>query len=189
MRVGNQIVRWPFMLAFAGPLLLVLLRASPLGPNLNYAMIGIPALLVLWGLAALVAGVIVLIALVRRRWSYALVTSIVPVAVIVAALQPFAFLHLTNRLGDAIHFALMRSSYVAKVESLPATGKRFVVFNRGGMVWASNGVVYDESDEVALPPKQQSNAGRRRVIRSELGCGAYAIQKIDAHFYVADFSC
>lgn len=154
-------MRWPFVLAFGGPLILVALRATPLGPDLNYAMIRIPALMALWSIAALVAAIIAIVALVKRRWSHAAVTGIVPVAVLVAALQPFAFLHLTNRVGDAIHFALMRHLYVAKIASMPATGKRFVVFNRGGMVWASNGVVYDESDEVALPANLRSDAARR----------------------------
>jgi hypothetical protein len=190
MRVGKQIIRWPFVLAFAGPLLLVILRATPLGPDITYAMFGIPALMALWCLAAFVASVIALVALVRRRWRYALTACIVPMAVTAAALQPFTFIHLTNRLGDAVHFVLMRSSYVARIETMPARGQpRFVVFNRGGMVWASNGVVYDESDEVALPRDRQSQAARRRFDRSELGCGNYTVQSLGAHFYAADFSC
>ncbi len=127
----------------------------------------------------------------KVRWPFVLAfVSIVPLAVLIAAWQPFTFIHLTNRLGDAVHFALMRASYLAKVEALPATGQpHFAVFHRGGMVWASNGVVYDESDEIVLPRGQQSDAAKRRLNRSELGCGEYTVQRLGAHFYAADFSC
>jgi hypothetical protein len=57
------------------------------------------------------------------------------------------------------------------------------------MIWLSNGVVYDESDEAALPTERQSDVWKRRSAPTELSCGTYDIRPVGGHFYIADFAC
>jgi hypothetical protein len=54
------------------------------------------------------------------------------------------------------HFARMHSYYDSQVANLPDNGLRYEEFNWGGMLFASSGVVYDESDEIALPDGRRS---------------------------------
>jgi hypothetical protein len=69
----------------------------------------------------------------------------------------FPFVRGCNYLGGALRFSMTRSYYDRQVALLPTDDNpRLAVFNWGGMIWASRGVVYDESDEIAMPPGQQS---------------------------------
>jgi hypothetical protein len=65
-----------------------------------------------------------------------------------AFLQPVSFVRYCNYLGDLLHFVVARPYYEHVIAELPHDGRRLAVFNWGGMVWASRGLVYDESDEV-----------------------------------------
>jgi len=152
-------------------------------------LLGIPALLVFSALAALLAmfGMVEsLRAHARRR---ALSFAILPAIVLANALAPFVFVRHCNFAGDTIHFEVMREHYQHVVDALPKTGQpKLVIFDWGGMVWASQGVVYDESDEVVLPPAKQSSGWRARAGKTELGCG-YGATPMGGHFYLADFAC
>lgn len=153
------------MTAIGGPTLLVLLRASPIAPSFVYLMIGIPTLLFLWVIAAIFATVIATTSLRQRAWCRAVSAAILPVAVITVLVQPLVLIRLSNLLGDRVHFAVMCPYYLAQATAQPArSGPRLVVFNRGGMIWASIGVVYDEYDEVALPDGSSRRPGSRRRI-------------------------
>jgi hypothetical protein len=116
--------------------------------------------------------------------------ALLPAVVLPLALNPFAFIRFCNGIGDTIHFGVMRERYRSVVKSLPGTGEpKLVIFNWGGMVWSSNGVIYDESDEVALAPGRQSPDWIARAGRTEPGCGGYSITPVGGHFYLADFPC
>jgi hypothetical protein len=186
---SDRIVWWPLAVTAGVPLALVACDASPLGPDLFYVLLGIPALLGLWALAALLAmfGMIGSSrAHARRR---ALSFAILPAIVLANALAPFVFIRLYNLAGDTIHFEVMREHYQHVVDALPKTGQpKLVVFDWGGMVWASQGIVYDESDEVALPSAKQSPDWRGRASETDLVCG-YSATPMGDHFYLADFAC
>jgi len=81
-----------------------------------------------------------------------------------------------------------RPYYDRAVASLPSTRPRLIVFNWGGMAWASGGLVYDESNEVTLPAGRQSAAWKAKAANTELGCG-YGIQSLWSHYYLASFAC
>jgi hypothetical protein len=63
------------------------------------------------------------------------------------------------------------------------------VFNWGGMVWASSGVVYDESDQVARPQERQSDDWRERASGTELACEGYGVRPLLDHYYLVSFPC
>ena len=96
----------------------------------------------------------------------------------------------TNFTADLLHFAARYPHYRAAIEALPDNSEpRLLVFNFGGMIWASRGVVYDESGEIEKPAAQQSEAWKRRADRTELGCGSYLYTPLIRRFYLADFPC
>lgn len=96
----------------------------------------------------------------------------------------------TNLAGDVLHFVVMYPFYIAEIKKLPANGEpKLMVFNFGGMIWASGGVVYDESGEIEKPPGDQSAAWKLRAEQNELSCDGYSYTPIIRHFYIASFTC
>jgi hypothetical protein len=84
----------------------------------------------------------------------------------------------------------MRAHYRSAVAAMPATGEpKLVMFDWGGGIGASNGVVFDESDEVAWLPDRQSRAWQARARRTTLSCEGYSITPLGAHFCYAEFPC
>jgi hypothetical protein len=152
-------------------------------------MLGIPMLLLIWALAAILALLGMIGSLHARAWHRAISFAILPAIVLANAPAPFVFIRFCNLAGDTLHFEIMREHYQRVVDSLPETREpKLVVFEWGGMVWISDGVVYDESDEVARPAARQSAAWHARAAKTELGCG-YNIISMGGHFYLANFAC
>jgi hypothetical protein len=185
--------RFPKVLLCLGlgiPILLAVLAASPLETDLAYVVVGIPSLLVCWLVvgcwsAALCAGW-----LVQRQNQLAVKAAILPAVLVAVVFNPLRFVHFCNYCGDVVHFVLARHYYDGRIASMPATEQpRLIVFNWGGMIWASRGLVYDESDQVALPPGQQSEAWLAQAASSELGCRGYSVQALWSHYYLAQFPC
>ena len=186
---------WPVWAAIGFPVLLVGLDASPIAWNPFFVLFGIPSLLFLWaclGVWALVAGIR---RLMRREWMRALTSLALPLAVLLAGLQFGGFNHLCNYYGDVVFFIARRPAYLAEIRETPPDGdSRLLVFNRGGMLWASGGYVYDESDEVALPHALQSASWKTKADQTELTCGYFAEPfpghlSYTKHWYIASFAC
>ena len=87
---------------------LIVLAASPLGPNPLYVLIGIPALLLVW----VIAGARALIASVRSAMQKDLrqcaLASALPIVLLAVALNPFGFVRACNYIGDVLHFVLAK---------------------------------------------------------------------------------
>lgn len=174
----------------AVPLALILLDASPLGPELLYVLFGVPLLLFVWAIAGFSAAVHSVRAARRHAWRQSLIAAVLPLILLAVAVDPLRVIWFCNDLGDTLHFVVMRGSYDRQIAALPETGEpRLLVINWGGMVWSSVGVVYDESDEVALPPGEQSPAWVARAHDTELSCEGFRIRPLWAHYYLAHFPC
>jgi len=175
--------------------LLILSEASPLGLDFAFVMLGIPILLLAWAILGIWAGVVSIRQLDRGKWRLALVSSTLPVSILLTILFFLSFIHFCNDAGDLLHFAFYRTNYLSEIQATPSGGQpRLVVINRGGMIWASRGYVYDEGDEVMLDPSLQSQAWKAISQSTELSCG-YSAQAIPGHFqvtrhwYLASFNC
>lgn len=57
------------------------------------------------------------------------------------------------------------------------------------LIWSSRGVVYDESDEIALPLGRQSAAWLDKARKTELGCGHWNENRLWSHYYLVSFPC
>jgi hypothetical protein len=116
--------------------------------------------------------------------------TILPVVLLIVAFDPVRFVRSCDYLGDVIHFIAMRSYYDRTIAALSADERPpLVVFDWGGMSFASRGLVYDETDQVALPRGRQSTDWVAKASHTELSCEGYGVQALWDHYYLADFPC
>jgi hypothetical protein len=186
---------WPVWIAIGLPLFLVALNSSPIAPNFVFVMIGIPALLGMWACLGIWALILSFRRMRRREWSRAVVCAVLPLVILGAGLRFREFIHFCNYAGDVAHFIVERPSYIKEIGATPLGGEpRLIVFNRGGMIWASRGYVYDESDEVMREEPLRSPSWKVRADNTELNCGYYAEPfpghlSFTQHWYIASFNC
>ena len=186
---------WPVWVSIGLPLLLVALNSTPIATDFAFVIIGIPVLLGIWACLGIWALILTVRHIRRREWSRALASAVLPLVILGAGVRFWQLIHLCNDGGDVVHFTVERSSYLEKIRTIPPNGEpRLLVFNRGGMLWASRGYVYDESDEVVRDEPLRSASWRARADNTELSCGYYA-QPFPGHFsftqhwYLASFNC
>jgi hypothetical protein len=142
------------------PGVLILFAASPVSTNFGYVLIEMPIALLVW-IATIVWTARCFIRVGRSQWSWRRMdtVAVVPTAVIIAIVSFLPILHVGNYIGGAVRFALTQADYDKEVSLLPVDDKpRIRIFNWGGMIWVSRGIVYDDSDEIALPKGRQSKA-------------------------------
>jgi hypothetical protein len=128
----------------------------------------------------------------RRDWRRALWFASAPIVAVLIVLQGgFA--------ADIARFEFERGRYLAAIETARAGGTVpgaqidlgppvFAYFNWGGMIWASKGVAYDESDEAGKPDVKRSEAWRARRQNSEISCDA-GVRRLSGHFYMVYAGC
>jgi len=133
----------------------------------------------------------------RGEWRSAASTAVLPALIIASALFPRALLTPLLSVGDYLRFWVNRSSYLAEVATVPRRcqrgcaqdrGPRLVRFPLGGFFLNPQEIVYDESDEIALPPEQQSDGWLHRA-GGEYGVCHYGLLHLEGHFYKVSFSC
>jgi hypothetical protein len=186
---ADRIARWPFLIALGVPAAMIACGAI-IGTDFVYVMLGIPALMLFWAAAGAFAIVVGVISARAGNWRKAASCFVLPALVLANAPAPLAFIHFCSDIGDTIHFEVMRTHYLSVVNSLPGTGQpKLAVFDWGGMVWASTGVVYDESDQLMLPPQKRTSDWVARASTTELACGGYRATPVARHFYIVDFPC
>jgi len=156
------------------------------------ALAGVP-LLVFWSAVVLWASGVTAMRLRQRAYGPALCPALVPVLGTAALLYG-------QHIGDVLRFEIERPSYVAAVAALRAGGRyndsvesdpgppMVAYFPWGGMIWASYGVVFDETDQVAKPAAVRRAAWSDREVPTELKCDGDALP-VGGHFYVGRFAC
>ncbi len=186
----SRFLRWLLVVGLGVPLALVVLAASPLGTNFFYVVVGIPALLFVWAIAGVGALIASIRSAIRQDWSRCALALVVPIVLLVVAVDPTAFVRACNHIGEVIHFIVAKPYYDRQIAALPADGRpRLAVFDWGGMVWGSSGLVYDETDQVALPRGRQSADWLEAASHSELSCEGYGVEPLWGHYYLASFPC
>lgn len=151
--------------------------------------LGLPFFL-LW-LSLLVWSIILAIRLLaQERWLIGLTSPVIPVLTFLASWWVMPYVEYPQ---DYEHFRAMRPSYDAAIATLPKDGHRYDEFNWGGMLFASKGVVYDETDEVGLPFGRQSARWKKRMRPTDLTCGGEGpigeVMPLGGHYYVVSFGC
>ena len=176
---------WPIVLSVAWPLALILVWSGPFGLSL----FGTPLLFVFWGLSASVALVLAIEFAVERNWFRLLAALTLPMTLLVAALN-FGFVwRVGHQASEYVHFFVMRPIYLREISKLPADEPRLVVYNWGGLLLMdSHGVAYDESDEIALPERERSEAWKKRAHRTDAEC-VIGDTPVGNHFYLVGLDC
>jgi hypothetical protein len=186
----SRLLHWVAAIGFGVPVALIAAAASPLGPNFFYVLAGIPALLLLWVIAGLIALIVSIRSAMRKEWRRSVLAAILPVVLLIVAFNPVRFVRACDYAGDVIHFIAMKSHYDRTIAALPADQRpRLAVFDWGGMSFASHGLVYDETDQVTLPKGSQSADWLAKASHSELSCEGYGVRALWDHYYLADFPC
>lgn len=191
----NRTSLWPVWIAVGFPLLLIDLEATPLSTNFIFVMIGLPVLLLTWAASGVWAAFLTIRSARKRAWWQAMASLVLPLAILFAGLHFIGLIRFCNNAGDTLHFYLRRPAYVKMVHATPPNGNaRLVTINLGGMIWASRGFVYDESDEIMQKPSAQSAGWKARAQYTELGCGygavpVYGPSAFTKHWYLASFAC
>jgi hypothetical protein len=186
----SRLLHWAAAIGLGVPIALIALAASPLGSNFFYVVVGIPAVLLLWVIAGLGALIVSIRSARQKTWRRCAIAAILPVVLLIVAFDPVRFVRACNYAGDVIHFIAMKSSYDQTIAALPADQRpRLAVFDWGGMSFASHGLVYDETDQVALPKGRQSADWLAQASRTELSCEGYGVRALWDHYYLADFPC
>ncbi len=174
--------------AVAGPAMLVLFWAFCADVSLGGLF-----LLLAWGAAAVVALGIAVWSAYRRQWRRTVATAMLPLSLVVSLLNFDTLWRFSMATGEAIHFRLARQGYLAEIAALPAGQRpRLAVFvlSEDGWLGISNLhlVVYDESDEVALPAERQSPAWKARAAQTLLTLGIGYLRPLGDHFYIVRIS-
>jgi hypothetical protein len=179
-----------FILAVGSTLALILVDATPLDTEFSYVIFVIPVVVIVWAVIGVWSATLYIRCARRRHWKQGFLPGFLLGTSLLVALNFFSFVRECNYLGGALRFAMTRSYYDQQVALLPIDGKpRLAVFNWGGMIWSSRGVVYDESDEIALPPGHQSAAWKANPHLGELSCGNWDARRLSSHFYLVGFLC
>lgn len=189
----DKIIVWPIILTVAVPLAwATIVGFFPL-LLLGFVIFGVSfgtPLVVALAVILLLFAIMAVRSILGGRWRRAISYAVPLVAALVVAFNVGGFINLCREVGDRTHFYLMRSQYVADLGAQPRDGQpRLRVWNWGGMLWASNGVVYDESDEIMRPAVDQSADWKSRANNSELACSGYGFEPLGSHFYLVYFPC
>lgn len=128
---------------------------------------------------------------VKRRWWPGLIVLIFPAAIFLHGSQ---IVHSMVDAGDVIRFVMLKPTYDARVATQNGNDTSPVLeFNWGGMNFASDGVVYDRSDEISLPKNRRSASWQNRERNTDLMCGeedlVYGVRPLWDHYYLAGFGC
>lgn len=178
------------ILALGSSLALILVDATPLATEIGYGIFVIPSVVIVWAVIGVWSATLYIRCARRRHWRQSVLPGCLLVTSFLVTLSFLPFIHGCTYLGGALRFAITRSYYDQQVALLPIDGKpRLAFFSWGGMIWVSRAVVYDESDEIALPPGHQSAAWKANPHLKELSCGNWNARRLSSHFYLVDFTC
>jgi|SRR5579871_4083709 len=186
----SRLPRWLLAAGLGVPFTLIVLAASPLGTDFFYVVVGIPTLLFVGAIAGVGALIASIRSAMRKDWRRCALALALPIVLLVVAVDPIAFVRACNYIGDVLHFIVAKPYYDRQIAALPGDGRpRLAVFDWGGMVWGSSGLVYDETDQVALPRGRQSADWLEAASHSELSCEGYGVEPLWGHYYLASFPC
>jgi len=145
---------------------------------------------VLWPLSALCAFIAALVRVYRQEWRRSMSMLILPLATLAAFFNGHHFdIHTAQRLSDDLQLLATRSNYApAPPKQSPDYEPRLQVFpwrdlNGFALYLGYVLLVYDESDEIALPASQRSQAWQARDASGELKCRLSGVEHAFGHYY------
>jgi len=150
-----------------------------------------PAGIMILAIVAL-SGVVAAVVLARRKmWRRAMSAAMLPMTFVTVTINSVTILRALSHVWDHARFWACSASYEAHISALPGDqGRRFAAFSWGGFMLNPVYLVYDESDEVGLPPDQRTKAWLARSGQlGEFSVCKDGAHRVRAHYYVVHFSC
>lgn len=185
VQADDRMLYLPIVLTIVWPLAFIAVWSGPFG----LAFFGAPLVLLFWAMSAAVALAVAIGCALGRAWRPCLAMLLLPLTAVLAGLNLQFVWRAGQEAGDYVHFYVMRPLYLSEISRLPADQPRLVVYNWGGLLpMISHGVVFDESDEIALPKGERSDAWKKRADRSEVEC-VLAYTPVGGHFYLVSLDC
>jgi hypothetical protein len=172
------------LILLAGPLAL-LGGAEQYGANPVWVFLGGPIVAAAWGIS--LAVVLWRLSALSRPLRGLLIAVVVSL-VATGAMNFGPLMRAFHLAGAYLHLQMHRTSYEAKIARLNGSPK-LAVFPRGGWLSMSEGIVYDESDEILLAPEARSANWKAQTSTTEVSCGLGDVRHLTGHFYVAFFGC
>lgn len=181
---GDRFLYWPLILTFSSPIVLVLVWTAP-DP---WGFIGLLIVYLLWWGSAFGVLIGILFWLKRRHWRRAASALVLPAGAVAAFLNSHFVAKATIWAGDRLELLATFPTYSRQISNLPhRQGPRIATF-----LWRDlNGfqmdlgyvlLVYDESDEVALPAGERSAAWKENA-GGGLECRLTGVEHIFGHYY------
>ena len=120
----------------------------------------------------------------ERRYLRAISALVLPIVCTIAAINYASTLRTCATAADNVQFYVGYPFFAHAVAQLPSNdGPRLAVFTMDGFISMSSGVAFDESDEIGLPPGQQTDAWKVRAADTELSAGDFVAKRLIGHYY------
>jgi len=183
--IGDRFLYWPIMLALGWPVALVLVWTGP-DP---WGFVAVVAVCLFWVVSAFGAFVAALVWLRRRAWRRSVSTLVLPAIALAAFLNESFVAHATIRVGSDLQLLLTLPTYSREISKMPADeGPRLGVFmwrdlNGFGLDLGYELLVFDESDEIALPAQDRSEGWKEKAAATDLHCRLTGVRHAFGHFY------
>ncbi|MEE3624651.1 hypothetical protein UCD39_11700 [Nitrospirillum sp. BR 11752] len=185
----DSYVRWPILTALGLAIAAVLIATLLVELSL-LCLFSLMGLMFMAALAAAIASIKAASALWRRRWRRGLSLMLLPFVIIPTLVWHQELARPLFLTGEILHFQALRPLYLERIKVMSTTGApKLALFIWGDWLTTSFGVVYDESDEVALPPERRSDAWTSRANQTLLTCGYSVDTDFGGHFYFVYLSC
>jgi hypothetical protein len=180
----DRVLFWSVVLSIACPAIFILVWSGP--PELW--IVGTALVLGFWAMSASFALALLVGFALGRRWLWCLAALPLPLTALLAFLNIGLTWRAGQVAGDYIHFLAKYPHYRSEISALPSGEPRLLVDNWGGVFIVSHGLVYDESDEIAKPDAERTEAWKKRASRTEAEC-VYGSTPIGGHFYFVGLHC
>jgi hypothetical protein len=185
---GGDVIYWAIVLTFLWPLAFIAILSGPFG----LVVIGIWPVLLLWGLSAALAVVFVIDFTTKRDWLRASAMLPLPLTVVLAIVTAYFntdfAIYVINRARDDLQLLVTLPTYSREISNLPRhEGPRLATFlwrdlNGFGLAFGYEFLVYDESDEIALPAEKRSADWKKHAGR-DLECKSTEVHHAFGHYY------
>jgi hypothetical protein len=183
--IEDRFLYWPIILALGWPVALVLVSTAP-DP---WAFVALLAVELFWVVTAFGAFIAALVRLRRRAWRQSASMLILSLTALAAFLNKDFIVHAVQQAGSDLQLLATLPTYSREISKLPADqGPRLRVFlwrdlNGFALYLGYELLVYDESDEIALPAQERSQGWKEKAAATDLHCRLGVVRHAFGHFY------
>jgi hypothetical protein len=178
----DRVLYWPMAISVFWPAGLVLVSYGPS----DLEVFGAPLLVLLWGISAFYFLVLAIACAIERAWRLLLSVLVLPLTTLIAFLNLGLVWRTASWAGLELHLSIMRPFYLHELSNIPTGEPRLMFFKWWGGITHTDGLVYDEGDEIASGHRSQ--AWQKKAAQAGFPCDAlYA--PLGNHFYYITMRC